>query len=88
MRNYGGLYYNGICPSVLFEHLKIVKSVFTKRELEIIKLLAEGFTAKDIAEELHMAVGTVRTHRKNLFLKTDFKNTTQLVAKCIRQGLV
>lgn len=61
---------------------------FTTREFEIINLLAEGNSAKEIADELFVSVDTVKTHRKNILKKTEAKNTIALVATCIRKGLI
>lgn len=61
---------------------------FTSRELEIIKLLGEGFTMNEIASHLNIAFETVNTHRKNILNKSDSKNVTEMVANCIRKGYV
>lgn len=61
---------------------------FTKRELEIIKLLGEGLTTGEIAAKIFVSKETVNSHRKNMLAKTGFKNSTQLLAYCIRKGLV
>lgn len=61
---------------------------YTKRELEIIKLLAQGLSTKDISEKLFISPKTVLTHRKNILNKSDLKNTTELVADCIRKGVI
>lgn len=61
---------------------------FTRRELEIIRLLGEGFTTSDIATRLFVSPDTVSTHRKNILLKTGFKNTTQVLVHCVRAGLI
>jgi DNA-binding CsgD family transcriptional regulator len=62
--------------------------LFTKRELEIVKLFAKGYTAVHVAEELHIAENTVRTHRKQILEKTDCTNMTELVACCIIEGVI
>ncbi|MGW8122637.1 response regulator [Roseivirga echinicomitans] len=49
------------------------------REVEIIKLLAEGFTSSQIAEKLFISENTVKTHRKNILKKTDLHNTSELI---------
>lgn len=53
----------------------------TKRELEILKLLADGYCAKEIAGKLFISETTVITHKKNLKEKFKVKNTPQLVSK-------
>jgi len=63
-------------------------SCFSKREKEILKLIAEGFNNNKIAEKLFIAADTVKTHRRNILEKTDCKNITQLINQCTLQGLI
>lgn len=60
----------------------------TQREREVLKLLAEGFTNKEIAEFLNISVKTVEKHRSNLIGKLDLHNVAQLTAYAIETGLV
>ncbi|OEK06295.1 response regulator transcription factor [Roseivirga misakiensis] len=69
------------------KHIQLIID-FTKREFEIINLLADGNRAKDIASTLFVSEFTVRTHLKNILRKSQARNTTALVATCIRQGLI
>lgn len=64
------------------------KLVLSNREVEILKLISEGFSSKEIAEYLHIAIETVGTHRKNILAKTDFKNLTQAATHYVRDGLI
>ncbi|MBX2842124.1 MAG: LuxR C-terminal-related transcriptional regulator [Flammeovirgaceae bacterium] len=61
---------------------------FTTRELEIIKLLSEGKSTKDIASYLSVSIHTISTHKKNILKKSKAANTTQLIADCIRNGVI
>ncbi len=61
---------------------------FSMRELQVIRLFAEGHTAEEVASLLHLSVGTVRTHRRNVLQKSGCANMTALVALCVREGLV
>lgn len=70
------------------EHEYIVSSFLTQREKEIISLLSNGNSSKEIAVELCISPFTVETHRKNLLSKTNTKNVGQLIAKAIREGWV
>lgn len=63
-------------------------SEFTKREIEIIKLLAGGKTSYAIANLLHISENTVKNHRKNILKKSNCTNTTSLIKQCLLQGLV
>lgn len=51
----------------------------TKREIEIIKMIIQGTTSKEIAEKIGVAVKTVDTHRYNILKKLNLKNTASLV---------
>ena len=63
-------------------------SPLSHRETEIVRLLAEGFTAQEIAEKLYISFDTIRTHRRNILKKMGCKNTPHLVATCLRQGII
>lgn len=67
---------------------KDFKNNYTKREIEIIKLLSKGEKAESIANKLHISLLTVNTHKRNILKKSNCKNAKQLIAKCIRQGLI
>ena len=60
----------------------------TQREREILKLLAEGYTNKEIAAMLYISVKTVEKHRANLMSKLDLHNVPKLTALAIDKGLV
>lgn len=61
---------------------------FTKRELDVIKLLARGLSTEEISNELNISIQTVFTHRKNILRKSKAKNTSELVAECVRKGYI
>ena len=58
------------------------------RETEIIKLVAEGLSNKEIAEKLFLSVHTVTTHRKNIMNKLGVNNTAGLVLFALRQQII
>lgn len=60
----------------------------SNREIEIVRLLAEGLASKQIGSELDISKHTVDTHRRNLIMKTGCKNTMELVVRCVREGMV
>lgn len=60
----------------------------TQREREVLKLLAEGHTNKQISEFLHISVKTVEKHRSNLISKLDIHNIAQLTTFALEKGLV
>lgn len=57
----------------------IEKMHLTNREIEIIKLVAQGKPAKEIAEQLFLSLHTVDTHRRNILIKLKLKNVAALV---------
>jgi len=61
---------------------------FSKREKQILKLIAEGFGNTEISEKLFIAKMTVKKHRQNILDKTDCKNIAQLINECTLQGLI
>lgn len=60
----------------------------TPRERQILKMVAEGASNKDIAASLNLAVKTVMTHRMNLMEKLGIKNRSKLIQFAIRVGLI
>lgn len=54
------------------------KYKISKREMEVIQLITEGYTNQQIADELFISVETVKDHNSRIYLKTDVKNRTQL----------
>ena len=62
-------------------------SALTRRELEILRYIARGLSQKEIAETMHVAVATVRTHSVNLMRKLDIHSRVELARFAIREGL-
>lgn len=60
----------------------------TQREREILKLIAEGYKNKDIADYLCISLKTVEKHRTNLMNKLDLHNVAALTALAIDKGLI
>ena len=58
----------------------------TAREKEIIALIAQGLTSKEIAAKLYISVATVETHRTNLMAKLSARNVAELVSWAFRMG--
>lgn len=63
-------------------------TTFSKREIEIIKLISQGYSNKKIADSLVITESTVKTHRRNINEKAGTKNAVALVSKCKLQGLI
>lgn len=60
----------------------------TKREKQILQLVAQGKTSNMISEELFLSPLTVDTHRKNLLQKFHAKNSTELINRAMQQGMI
>ena len=65
-----------------------VLMLFSRREIEIIKLLAEFKTSKQIAEKLFISKNTVDTHRKNILEEAGLHKTAELIVFAIENGIV
>lgn len=60
----------------------------TTREIEVLTLIAEGRTSREIAEELVISVKTVERHRENIMNKLDIHSRVELVKYAIKRGLI
>ncbi len=60
----------------------------TKREREVLQLIADELTSKEIAKQLFISADTVLTHRKNLLSKLNAKNTAGLMRKAYERRLL
>jgi len=60
----------------------------TEREKEVLFLIAEGRSNKEIAEELHISIKTVKTHVSNLLMKCELEDRTQLAVLAHRKGWI
>ena len=62
--------------------------VLTPRELEVLKLIAEAYTNKQIADALYISVKTVERHRQNILDKLGMRDRVELTRYAIRRGLI
>jgi PAS domain S-box-containing protein len=69
-------------------HAPLAGLPLTPRELEIVELIAMGSTGPEIAEELHIAHDTVRSHARNAMFKSGARSRAHLVAKVLAEGLM
>ncbi len=67
---------------------EVAKLGVSKRELEVLQLMAQGFSNGEIAERLFVSLHTIKTHTSNLFEKMDVKRRTQAVEKAKRLSLI
>lgn len=60
----------------------------SQRELQIIRLSAEGLKASEIAERIYLSVHTVNTHRQRIYAKMDVKNVSDMLRKATELGII
>ncbi len=65
-----------------------VKVMTSKREREVMALMTKGLTDIEIGKELFLSPYTINTHRKNLMIKFNARNSCQLVYKASKLGVV
>lgn len=83
----GKLYFSHEAAQALHEKTTELPLI-SRREKEVLLLIAEGLTNAEIAERFFISTSTVNTHRKSLLAKFDVKNTATLIAKGIRLKLI
>jgi DNA-binding NarL/FixJ family response regulator len=62
--------------------------ILTQREIEILKLFAEGFINKEISDQLDISIRTVETHKNHIMKKLELKSTVELIKYAIRNKIV
>ncbi|NQU81657.1 MAG: response regulator transcription factor [Bacteroidetes bacterium] len=82
-----------VVEALLKENLNISKNKstnthLTKKEFEIIRLIAQGLTTKEIAAKDFLSVHTVNTHRKNILKKLGINSTSELIMYAVKTGIV
>ena len=63
-------------------------NLLSSRETEIVRLIAREFSNKEIARALYITVGTVETHRRNIFQKMGTKNMAGLIHRAYQLGIL
>ena len=81
---------NGLLLSHLTQRTEIcINNIeLTDREKEVLTLIGEEYTTKEIADKLHVGLKTIEAHRKNLMVKFDARNMVGLVKRAIMMGLM
>lgn len=67
---------------------RLPRAVLTPREDQVVKLIAEGHSTREIARELTISVNTVERHRENVLAKLGMRDRTELTRYAIRVGLI
>ncbi|MCW3118124.1 MAG: DNA-binding response regulator [Chitinophagaceae bacterium] len=89
--NNGGIFFSGEAGDALKEYQKSSKiqlPELSRREKEILGLIAEGYTNPQIAEKIFLSPFTVDSHRKNLLAKLNVKNTASLIRLAVERKLI
>ena len=81
-------YFSLKTQQVFFETQAVKNSALTEREREILELIVQEKTTKEIADQLCLSEKTIETHRGNIMLKLEVRNIAGMVKKAIMQGLV
>ena len=75
-------------PENLQEAIYSVPQVLSKREQEVLKCISEGLKSNEIATKLYISVNTVEFHRKQIMLKLEAKNASDMLIKAIKSGVL
>jgi DNA-binding CsgD family transcriptional regulator len=77
-------------PAVDFkqDEQNLKKSGISKREYEVLELMASGLSNQEIADKLFVSLNTVKTHLSNLFIKLDVKRRTQAIQKAKEMRII
>lgn len=84
----GGKYFSDDVSEVMARKTNSKGPVITRREKEVLGLIAEGLTNGEIADKLFVSQTTIETHRKNLLAKFAVKNTASLVRLAVQGNYV
>jgi NarL family two-component system response regulator LiaR len=71
-----------------FDESRLEKAGISKREYEVLELMARGFSNQEIADKLFVSLNTIKTHSSNLFLKLEAKRRTQAIQKAKELNLI
>lgn len=66
----------------------VSKNILSNKEIEVLVLISEGLTTKEIAAKLFVSTRTIETHRANILKKLEVKNTAELIKKAAKINLI
>jgi len=79
---------SAVSPSAANSSGSLLVESLSERELEVLRLVADGLSNRAIAEQLFITVGTAKTHTINIYRKLDVRSRTQAVARATELGLL
>jgi DNA-binding CsgD family transcriptional regulator len=77
-----------VADQFVLNEAELEKLGLSRRELEVLRHMAEGLSNSEIAEKLFVSLNTVKTHTSKIFEKLDVKRRTQAVEKAKRIGII
>lgn len=75
-------------PGFSLNEAELNKLRISTRELEVLQLMAEGFSNQEIADRLFVSLNTIKTHSSNLFVKMEVERRTQAIDKAKRLSII
>ena len=69
-------------------HPDVVQDLLSEREMEVLKMVEQGFSNKDLASKLFVSENTIKTHLKNIYVKLDANRRTEAVSKAKELGIL
>jgi NarL family two-component system response regulator LiaR len=75
-------------PVFEFNEQALSQTGISKRELEVLTLMAQGLTNQEIADKLFVSLNTIKTHSSNLFLKLEVRRRTQAIERAKQLRLI
>ena len=91
MVNKGQKYFNAEIAEKMINFMseqKVSENILSKKEKEVLNLISEGHTTKEIAAKLFVSTRTIETHRANILKKLEVKNTAELIKKAAQINLI
>ena len=93
--NDGKTYLDKHCSDIILHNFSQIETdrkndmqLLTAREIEIIRVLADGMVTREIAEKLFISEKTVERHKTNILKKLGLRNTAQLIKVAVEQGIL
>jgi two-component system, NarL family, response regulator LiaR len=75
-------------PEFIFNKTELHRLGISKREHEVLELMAQGLSNQEIADKLFVSLNTIKTHSSNLFMKLEVSRRTQAVQKAKQLRLI
>ncbi len=77
-----------LAEAMLAEAVRPAESIITRREEEVLQLIAEGLSTTEVATRLFISVKTVKNHLASVYQKLDSRDRTQAVVRAVKMGII